>query len=135
MHLHQTGSSHLFLLPPPRHSLEVVILKSSPFSLHLAVCARAHFKRFTLILQSLMSKVSSSFSPLMSSFSSHLYSLDLVGHHHGVLFADLGGGFGLVIIGAVVLVGVPVDTTEQVATATVEPWKHRSQRVSDTVKK
>jgi len=57
----------------------------------------------------------------------NLYSLDLVGHHHGVLFTDLGGGLGLVIIGTVVLVGVPVDATEQVSTATVEPWKHKGQ--------
>lgn len=53
----------------------------------------------------------------------NLYSLDLVGHHHGVLFTDLGGGLSLVIIGTVVLVGVPVDATEQVSTATVEPCK------------
>ncbi len=59
--------------------------------------------------------------------SSNLYSLDLVGHHHGVLFADLGSSLGLVIIGTVVLVGVPVDATEQVTTATVKPWKHRGQ--------
>lgn len=57
----------------------------------------------------------------------NLYSLDLVGHHHGVLFTDLGGGLSLVIIGTVVLVGVPVDATEQVSTATVEPWKHKGQ--------
>lgn len=58
---------------------------------------------------------------------SNLYSLDLVSHHHGVLFADLGGSLGFVIIGTVVLVGVPVDATEQVATATVKPWKHKGQ--------
>lgn len=56
-----------------------------------------------------------------------LYSLDLVSHHHGVLFADLGGSLGLVIIGTVVLVRVPVDAAEQVATATVETWRRKNQ--------
>lgn len=56
-----------------------------------------------------------------------LYSLDLVSHHHGVLFADLGGSLGLVIIGTVVLVRVPVDAAEQVATATVETWRPKNQ--------
>lgn len=36
--------------------------------------------------------------------SSDLYSLDLVSHHHRVLFADLSRGLGFVVIGAVVLV-------------------------------
>ncbi|TNN86425.1 hypothetical protein EYF80_003195 [Liparis tanakae] len=56
-----------------------------------------------------------------------------VSHHHRVLFADLGGSLGLVIVGTVVLVGVPVDATEQVATATVEPWKHKVRGVADDV--
>lgn len=59
--------------------------------------------------------------------SSDLYSLDLVGHHHGVLFTDLGSSLSLVIIGTVVLVGVSVDATEQVATATVKAWKHKGE--------
>lgn len=53
----------------------------------------------------------------------NLYSLDLVGHNHGVLFTDLGGSLGLVIVGTVVLVGVPVDAAEQVAAAAVEACK------------
>lgn len=56
-----------------------------------------------------------------------LYSLDLVGHHHWVLFADLGSSLSLVIIGTVVLVGVPVYPTEEVATATVKAWKHKCE--------
>lgn len=56
---------------------------------------------------------------------SDLYSLDLVRHHHWVLFTDLGSSLSLVIIGTVVLVGVPVYPTEQVATATVKAWKHK----------
>lgn len=55
-----------------------------------------------------------------------LYSLDLVSHYHGILFADLGGSLGLVIIGTVVLVRVPVDAAEQVATATVETCEAHS---------
>lgn len=58
---------------------------------------------------------------------SNLYSLDLVSHHHRVLFTNLGGSLGLVIIGTVMLVGVSVDATEQVATATVEPWNHKCE--------
>lgn len=58
---------------------------------------------------------------------SNLYSLDLVGHHHRVLLTDLGGGFCLIIVGTVVLVRVPVDATEQVATTTVKAWKHIGQ--------
>ena len=64
--------------------------------------------------------------PLLVNLS-NLYSLDLVGHHHRVLFTDLGGSLSLVIIGTVVLVGVPVDAAEQVATAAVETWKHKDQ--------
>lgn len=71
--------------------------------------------------------LSSLLSFLIFFFFSHLYSLNLVSHNNRVLFTDLGGGLGLVIIGAVVLVGVPVDATEQVATATVEPWRHKSK--------
>lgn len=51
------------------------------------------------------------------------YSLDLLGHHHGVLFADLGGGIGPVVVRTVVLVGVPVDPAEQVPTATIKTCK------------
>lgn len=58
----------------------------------------------------------------------NLYSLDLVSNNHRILFTDLSSSLGLVIIGTVVLVGVSVDATEQVATATVEPWKHKWQR-------
>lgn len=57
----------------------------------------------------------------------NLYSLDLVGHNHRVLFTDLGGSFSLVIIGTVVLVGVPVDATEKVSAATVKSWKQKGQ--------
>ena len=65
--------------------------------------------------------------PPLLSFCQNLYSLDLVSHYHGVLFTDLGSSLGLVVIGTVVLVGVPMDATEQVATATVESWKHKDQ--------
>lgn len=85
--------------------------------------ASAHFKRFTLILQSLSKMLSSSASAavvVVVVVLSNLYSLDLVGHHHGVLLTDLGGSLGLVIVGTVVLVGVPVDAAEQVAAATVK---------------
>lgn len=56
-----------------------------------------------------------------------LYSLDLVSHHHWILFTYLGSGLSLVIIGTVVLVRVPVDATEQVATATVKSWKQKDE--------
>ena len=61
-----------------------------------------------------------------------LYSLDLVGHHHRVLLADLGGGLGFVVIGAVVLVRVPVDPAEEVAAAAVEPWVAQSNTQRST---
>lgn len=50
------------------------------------------------------------------------YSLDLLGDHHGVLFADLGGGVRLVVVRAVVLIGVTVDTAKQIPTATIKTW-------------
>lgn len=59
------------------------------------------------------------------------YSLDLLGHHHGVLFADLGGGVGPVVVRTVVLVGVPVDPAEQVSTATVKAWKRSEKGVKN----
>lgn len=61
-----------------------------------------------------------------------LYSLDLVGHDHGILLADLGGGFGLVVVGAVVDVRVAVEATEQVATATVETCESHSLAAQET---
>lgn len=51
-----------------------------------------------------------------------LYSLDLVGHHHRILLADFGRGFSFVVVWAVVLVWITVKPTEEVSTATVEPW-------------
>lgn len=56
------------------------------------------------------------------------YSLDLVGDDHGVLLADLGSSFGFVVVRTVVLVGVAVDSTEQVPTAAVKAWKARAKR-------
>lgn len=82
-------------------------------------------KRFTLIFQSLSKGIV--IDAATDVVLPNLYSLDFVSHHHGILFTDLGGSLGLVIIGTVVLVRVPVDATEQVATATVEPWKHKGQ--------
>lgn len=63
----------------------------------------------------------------ISILMSDLYSLDLVGHHHRVLFADLGSSFGLVVIRTVVLVGVPMDATEEVTTAAVKSCNHKKQ--------
>lgn len=53
------------------------------------------------------------------------YSLDFFGNYDGVLLADLGRRFGLVVVRTVVLVGVTVKSAEQVSTATVEPWNGR----------
>lgn len=50
-----------------------------------------------------------------------LYSLNLIGHHHRVLFADLGRSLRLVVVGAVVLVRVAMESTEEIPTAAVEP--------------
>jgi len=46
--------------------------------------------------------------------------LDLLSNNDGVLLADLLGSFCLVVVGAGVHVGVPVDGTEQVPAAAVE---------------
>lgn len=139
MHLHQTGSFHY---PSPRHSLEVVYFQSeSPAVLRRAASHRGSFQKVraphrtpALTLQSFffLKGVIIYFSADVIFFRSHLYSLDLVGHHHGVLLADLGGGLGLVVVGTVVLVRVPVDAAEQVAAAAVEPWKNRRASVRDT---
>lgn len=61
------------------------------------------------------------FSQTESPFSS--YSLDLVGDHHGVLFADLVGGFRFVVVRTAVLIRVAVDSTEQIPAAAAETWK------------
>lgn len=73
----------------------------------MSMVTRTHTYTHTLSLQSLLWVT--------------LYSLDLVSDHHGVLLADLGGRLGLVVIGTVVLIRVPVEATEQVPTATVKP--------------
>lgn len=54
-----------------------------------------------------------------------LYSLDLIGHHYRIFLADLGGGFRLVIVRAIVLVWVPVNSTEQITASTVKTCKIR----------
>lgn len=46
--------------------------------------------------------------------------LDLLSNNDGVLLTDLLGGFCLVVVGAGVHVGVPVNGTEQVPAAAVE---------------
>lgn len=75
-----------------------------------------------------MSRVQSYFS--LCGWFLTLYSLNLVGDHYRVLLADLGSCLSLVVVRTVVLVGVPMDTAEQVPTATVEPWS-RVQKVRD----
>lgn len=54
-----------------------------------------------------------------------LYSLDLIGNYNWILLTDLSSGFRLVIVRAVVLVGVPVNPTEQITTSTVKTCKTR----------
>lgn len=56
-------------------------------------------------------------------WESSSYSLDLVSNYHRVLFANLGSGFGFVVVWTVVLIGITVKTTEQIPTATVKTWK------------
>ena len=127
MHLPQTGCFHFLLIFSPLFSWgcnfvnQVLSILTWP------------------LVPVLISKGSHSYSSLCQRcFSlmslllnwSNLYSLDLVSNHNRVLFTDLGSSFGLVIVGAVVLVRVAVDATEQVPTATVEPWKHKHMVVN-----
>lgn len=123
MHLPQTGS---FLFPPSLfcYFLEAVIVKFESFFTPSCQCSCQSFPTHTPVFVKGLVIVVAAVVILLA-----LYSLDLVGHHHRVLFADLGGGLCLVVIGAVVLIGVPVEATEQVATATVKPWWHKGQRL------
>lgn len=122
MHLPQTGSFFFLLF----FFLEVVIFhKSSPFNPHMATRCQCSFQKVhthtPVFVKDVVIGVASIVVVVLN-----LYSLDLVGHHHGVLFTDLGGSLGLVIVGAVVLVGVPVDAAEQVSAAAVEACKAHS---------
>lgn len=71
---------------------------------------------------------SHSFNP--PAFRSHfgkkwksLYSLDLIGHHYRILLAYFSSSFCLVVICAVVLVRVPVNSTKKITTSTVKSCK------------
>lgn len=61
-----------------------------------------------------------------SNTESSSYSLDLVSYHHGVLLANLGSSFSFVVVWTVVLIGVTVESTEQVPTAAVKTWRQRT---------
>lgn len=74
--------------------------KSSPFNARIAVHPSTYFQRVTLVSPSPIDKRASPPRPP----GPRLYSLDLVGHHHRVLLADLGGGVRFVVVGTVVLV-------------------------------
>lgn len=66
-------------------------------------------------------------APRIESQTESSYSLDLVRDDHGVLFADLVGGFGFVVVRAVMLVGVTVKSAEQIPAAAVKTWNATAQ--------
>lgn len=110
----------LLLLPPPQcHFMSLQFCKSSPSNIHLATHASDHLKDS----HSYSSHFSKGVIIIVVTGWENLYSLDLVSHYHRVFFTDLGSSFSLIVIGAIVLVGISVDATEKVATATVKACK------------